>query len=68
MSARKQKLAIEKLKKKVSKTYYIKALGQCNYDLIFNSKVNILAFELAKSSKLALGKEINFTYFFPDLP
>lgn len=59
-SARKQKFAIKKLEKKISRTYNIKAFWQYNCDLCLNSKANMLAFELAKSSKSASEKETNF--------
>lgn len=51
LSARRQKLAAEILKKEVSKTYNIKALWQCNHDLGLNFKANTPVSELAKSSE-----------------
>ena len=51
LSTRRQKLAVEKLEKEVSKTYNIKALWQRNHDLGLNSKANTPRSEQAKSSK-----------------
>lgn len=67
LSAKKQKLAIEKLEKKTFKTYNIKALWQCNCKLGFNSKARIIVFDLAESSESALGKEKNSAYFLFDV-
>ena len=63
-SARRQKLAAEKLEKEASKTYNIKALWQRNRDLGLNSKANTPASELVESSKLVSGKETNLAYLF----
>lgn len=64
---RRQKLTVEKLEKKASKTYNIKAFWQYNCNLGLNSKVNILVSELAKSSKSASSKEKNFSHFFSNI-
>lgn len=66
-SARRQKLATEKLKKEVSKTYNIKILWQRHYDVDLNSKANIPASELAESSKLASGKKTNSAHLLFDV-
>ena len=58
---------MEKLEKKASKTYNIKAFWQHNHDLGLNFKANILACELAESSKLASGKEINSAHLLSDV-
>lgn len=65
MLAKKQKLAIEKLDKKTSKTYNINAVWQCNCDLGLNFKANTPVFELAKNSELASSeKKTLFIFFF----
>ena len=66
-SARRQKLAVEKLEKEASKTYNIKALWQRNCDLGLNSKVNTSASELAESSESASGKERNSAHLLSDV-
>lgn len=64
LSARRQKLAIEKLEKEIFKIYNIKPFWQHSRDLGLNSKANTSAFELTKSSKSALGKKKISAYFF----
>ena len=66
-SARRQKLAAEKLEKEASKTYIIKALWQRNRDLGLNSKANTPASELAESSESALDKERNSAHLLSDV-
>lgn len=67
LSAKRQKLAIKKLEKKISKTYNIKVLWQRNYDLNLNFKANISASELAESSESASSKKRNSTHIFSDI-
>ena len=67
LSARRQKLATEKLKKKASKTYNIKALWQHNCKLGLNSKTNISVSEVAESSKSTSGKKTNSIHFFSNV-
>ena len=64
---RRQKLAIEKLGKKTSKSYNIKALWKCNRNLDLNSKANASVSKLAESSKLISDKERNSVYFFSNI-
>lgn len=58
------KLSYRKIRKKSSKNSNIKVLRKYNYDLGFNSKVNISNSKLGFSSKLPLGKTRYFAHFF----
>lgn len=62
--ARKQKLNIKKLKKKVFKTHNIKLFQQYNYNFSLIFQINTSISELVKSLKLILSKKTNFAYFF----